>query len=222
MQRQCLNKIDKWNPNSRRQTLIPSYHILWRKLTSIRNSQNLNEAIHFLNRIIIISSLRLWLPTSDKITGKKRVQYSLAPRFLDPEPIGHPSYSFQWIQRVRIIPIDSFLIFLVQADINQILISQITITPQVSMDSFSTLTPKLLIQYLFPIPVRILLLYDFETSIIMLYLPIALHFMNCQPTLASEEGCSPLVIQVRTIPPLVDSFTLLIAVTISLTIPPPR
>lgn len=123
---------------------------------------------------------------------------------------------------MRIIPIDSFLIFLVQADINQILISQITITPQVSMDSFSTLTPKLLIQYLFPIPVRILLLYDFETSIIMLYLPIAPHFMNCQPTLASEEGCSPLVIQVRTILPLVDSFTLLIAVTISLTIPPPR
>lgn len=90
------------------------------------------------------------------------------------------------------------------------------------MDSFSTLTPKLLIQYLFPIPVRILLLYDFETSIIMLYLPIAPHFMNCQPPPASEEGCSPLVIQVRTIPPLGDSFTLLIAVTISLTIPPPR
>lgn len=46
--------------------------------------------------------------------------------------------------------------------------------------------------------------------------------MNCQPTHASVKGCPSLVIQVHTIPPLGDSFTLLVAAIVYETTLPPR
>ena len=117
--------------------------------------------------------------------------------------------------------IDSFLIFLVQADINQILITQITITPQLFQDSSSPLNPIPPIQYPSPPPARTPLLYDFDASITTLYPPIAPHFTNCQPPPASVRDYSSLI-QVHTIPPLADSSTSLIAATISSITPPPR
>lgn len=110
---------------------------------------------------------------------------------------------------------------LVQADINQILISQITITPQVFRDSSSPPAQKPPVQPPSPPPpAQTPLLYDSYTSIPTKHPPIAIRFTNCQPPPASERDCSSLVIQVRTLPPLGGSSTSPIAAIASSTPPP--